>query len=419
MDIIAKLKEKSVKEVIWAMLSRGVAFLLFTAINIMLARELGVEQYGTWSFFYSLLLIIFIFSFFGVNGSTRRFVAKYNKTDRLKSVIYTSVRIRLAVSLLSALILLLCYKPLAHILGKPFLEPLLLWSAPLVVLHGLVEYLKSTFSALHRLKYEFILNAIEYGAKFTLVLCTLMFTTELLSVLFSYILASILTTLIGSILLYTLFYRKLKGAIHKTHTKDILSYSVPLAFIGVSYLVTTQVDVLMIGLLRGEYDVGIYSVAKDIITKLPRITTAIAFGTLPVFAKINATNKAALRAQFAQLLKFNGILFFVLLVGISLLAPFFVPLFYGEQYVAAVIPLQILSIYVMAAATSVLVSGALDYMGRAKERAVNLTIALVVNIILNFLLIPPYGVIGAAIATVISFVPSLYLNWREVQRALH
>ena len=58
----------------------------------------------------------------------------------------------------------------------------------------------------------------------------------------------------------------------------------------------------------------------------------------------------------------------------------------------------------------------LTYQGLAKKRAINLSITVVLNVGLNFLLIPKYGAAGAATATSISFIPYLITNWLEVRK---
>lgn len=105
-------------------------------------------------------------------------------------------------------------------------------------------------------------------------------------------------------------------------------------------------------------------------------------------------------------------------IGIFILAGswFFLPLIYGPDYVGSVKPMMILVPFMIFFSYSVFQSAFLDYQGKAKKRAFNLSFSMVLNILFNLALIPKYGATGAAIATSISFMPYTILNFFEVRR---
>jgi O-antigen/teichoic acid export membrane protein len=65
---------------------------------------------------------------------------------------------------------------------------------------------------------------------------------------------------------------------------------------------------------------------------------------------------------------------------------------------------------------SIILSSFLDYIGKAKKRAYNISVTIILNIGLNIILIPRYGATGAAIATSVSYLPYVILNWLEVRK---
>jgi O-antigen/teichoic acid export membrane protein len=199
----------------------------------------------------------------------------------------------------------------------------------------------------------------------------------------------------------------------------IFRYSIPLFFVSIGFLIATEVDTVMLGLLSSDAEVGTYAVAKQITIKLPHISLAMAMGTMPVFAKLNDGNKEELKKLFYKLLRTNALIFGIIALAIVFLSWFFVPLIFGVQYSASVLPLQILTVYLLSFSFSVFLSSFLDYQGLAKKRAVNLSVSAILNIVLNFILIPEYGAVGAAIATSISYLPYIFLNWFEVKRVLN
>lgn len=412
------LKNKLYKETSWSFATKGVSFIFFLTLNVFLARKLGVDNFGLWSFFFSILTIIMLVSHFGINKSTRKFIAQYNKTNNLKSVLISSIKQRVLLSFIFSIILLVIYKYLSYLVGRPEFEDLLFISIPLVFLSGITEYLKDVFIGLHRIKYNFIINFIEYCLKLLLVVSFLFFSNNLVFIIISYTLALLVSSLIGLYLLYFKFYKELIYS-NKNFTEEIFRYSIPLFFISIGFLIATEVDTLMLGLLSTDAEVGTYAVAKQIIVKLPHISLAIAMGTMPVFAKLNEDNKEELKKLFYKLLRTNALIFAIISLGIIFLSRYFVPLIFGIEYNSSVLPLQILTVYLVCFSFSIFLSTFLDYQGLAKKRAVNLSVSMVLNIILNLILIPEYGAVGAAAATSVSYLPYIFLNWIEVRKTLN
>ena len=413
--IKALKKNKLLKETSWSFTAKGTAFLLYFLINVFLARTLGVEGFGTWSFFFSILTIITLISYFGINASTKKFVAQYNKTNELSNVLKSSLKLRLIFSLIFSIILILVHKPLAILIGRPEFAPLFLLSAPLIILAGFVEFLKNIFMGLHRIIYNFIIIFLEYGLKLVLVIIFMKVSLDLSNIVNSFIIACLITSVIGFYILYSKFYRENKNHVENNFVGNIFRYSIPLFFITIGFLIATEVDTVMLGLLSTDSEVGTYAIAKQIIVKLPHISLALVMGTMPVFAKLNEDNKGELVKLFYKLLRTNALIFGIIVLGIVFLSPFFVPLIFGIEYISSVLPLQILTIYLVGFSFSIFLSTFLDYQGLAKKRAINLSVSMVLNIVLNLILIPEYGAVGAAIATSVSYLPYIYLNWMEVR----
>ena len=81
------MKNKFMIETFWGLSAKATAFLLYILLQVYLARRLGIEGFGTRSFFYSIFSIISILSYFGVTGSTRKHIAQYDATDMLNNVL--------------------------------------------------------------------------------------------------------------------------------------------------------------------------------------------------------------------------------------------------------------------------------------------------------------------------------------------
>ncbi|MFC7137875.1 polysaccharide biosynthesis C-terminal domain-containing protein [Halobaculum litoreum] len=89
--------------------------------------------------------------------------------------------------------------------------------------------------------------------------------------------------------------------------------------------------------------------------------------------------------------------------GLALVADPMVRYVFGADYLGAVPVVQVYGGFILVNAVNKVTSDGLDYLGRARSRAIIKTAMAVANVILNLLLIPVFGVTGAAIATVITY----------------
>jgi O-antigen/teichoic acid export membrane protein len=301
-------------------------------------------------------------------------------------------------------------------LGKPELSKLFLLASPMLVFTSLTEFVKKVFEGLHRIKYNFLLNLIEYGLKLSLVLIIIQKPLELTGIVNSFILATIATTFIGFTIVYLKYYKNQKLAKDKKLTKAIVKYSIQLFVINIGFVISTELDTFLLGILSSQEQVGAFAAVKQLVNKLPHISTAIAIGTMPVFANLNKNNLKKLKNLFKRIIKINMYIYGTIALIVVFLAPYLIPLIFGDQYSGSILPFQILIFYSVTFAFSIQISSFLDYRGLARKRVKNLILIIFLNLLLNFLLIPRYGAVGAAIGTSVSYLPYVILNYFEVKQ---
>ncbi len=404
-------------ETSWSFATKIITMILFFGINIFLARKIGVELFWVWSFLFSFVTIVSIISFFWLNLSIKKFTAEYNETENLKSLIKGWLTLRVIISFIFVLVMFFLYKPIVYIIWKPELEVLFLYSIPLIFLSGMVEFLKYIFMWLHRIKYNFIINLFEYWLKLLLIILFFSFSISITSIISSFIWAMFITTIVWIYLLYMNFYKDLIWN-NKDFKKDILNYSYPFIIIAIWFIAITEIDTFMLGIMSTNEEVWFYAVAKSIILYAPHITTAIAMWIMPIFAKMNDENKKELKKKLIKLIKFNSLLFTFIVLWIVFLSPYLIPFIFWIEYIWAVLPLQILSIYLFLYANSVILNDFLDYTWKNKKRAYYMLLILVLSIILNYILIPKYWAVWASIWTSISYSIYFLLNSIEVKRTI-
>lgn len=212
-------------------------------------------------------------------------------------------------------------------------------------------------------------------------------------------------------------YKKLFGKIRFEYSflfwKKLIVESFPLAVASIMIGIYYNLDMVMLGYMKPETDVGSYNAAYKIFL-LSIVPFGLIFSSfLPTLSRIGL-NKSQ---EFTSTLKKYAL--FLVGTGIfsSLLLFFFskeiVQLVFGERYLASYQPLSILAVNVLIISINVFLGNPMMVWGKQKEYSIAITFGAIANIILNFLLIPKYSYTGAAVATVLSettvFVGLFYL----------
>ena len=228
-------------------------------------------------------------------------------------------------------------------------------------------------------------------------------------------------TVVGLWLLYTRYYTH-----HETTTeradrlkRRMLEYSVPLTASRSANVVDKRIDIVLVGALAGPVSAGFYTLAKQIVTFLDVPARSIGFTVSPVFGEDKANEQVERAARlYERSVHYVLLLYIPAAAGIVLVADPAIELIFGGEYGGAVPVVQILSIFVVFQAINLVTTQGLDYMGRARERAIAKGITATANFGLNLLLIPVYGAVGAAAATAVTFTAYVLANLYVVNQEL-
>lgn len=407
---------KSLKEIGWAFISKVNVFLFYYLIQYFFIKLMDVEQWGKWSFFMSTLNVITLCSTLGINNSIQKYIAQYSGTSDFKDVLKSSMKLRIIGSVIFIVCFVLLIKPFLIAINREGLSKLFFLSIPYVFFFGMVDFFNFVFQGYHRLKYNAYLKFFEHGLKFVFTIVLFSLIQKLSIIVVSFNISFLLSSLVCVFVFYNVIYKKAQGTNSKSYLKEIFYYSIPQLIMVLGAYISIEIDTIMLNIMKGDYETAVYSTAKQIVRQLPHISFAISIGIMPIFAKMDEQNKEKLKRKFDKWFYINfGLVAFVVL-SILVLSPLILPWLFDHKYDASILPLQILSPYLLFNGISVFTALFLDYRGLAKKRAVNLFITIILNIVLNYFLIQKYGAVGASISTTISFIPYFLLNLYEVKR---
>ncbi len=184
--------------------------------------------------------------------------------------------------------------------------------------------------------------------------------------------------------------------------KTLLSDSWPLLLSGLAIMVYMRIDQIMLGQMLGDEYVGIYSAAVRISEVWYFIPMAITVSVFPSIIKAKKTNEVKYKQRLQKLYDIMVLLALVVAIPMTFLSDLVVTLLFGNAYVQAG---SVLSIHIWAGIFAFLwvASGRWFIIeGLQKYAFYRNLLGAAVNIGLNLILIPNFGVIGAAWATVVS-----------------
>jgi len=195
-------------------------------------------------------------------------------------------------------------------------------------------------------------------------------------------------------------------AAQKYSTKDIVKTSYPMALSAISYFLMQSVDVLFLGAFDTFESIAYYSVAVKIATVTSLALISVNIVIAPKIAKIyNDRNFSELKSMIRKATRINVLISIPILLILFFFPDFLLSMF-GDNYTLAKNAFLILLIAQFFNSVSGPSALYLNMTGRQKILNFILLTCLLINVILNLILIPEFGMIGAASATTISFVVS-------------
>lgn len=209
-------------------------------------------------------------------------------------------------------------------------------------------------------------------------------------------------------------------SVDQSETSIRLRSALPFMWLGGLYLLNSRVDILMLGAMKGADDAGIYAIAARAAELVPFIVVAANLVLQPRIAHLyHESNHRLLQRMITGAARRILLASLPLALLLIIAAWWLLDLLYGQAFIPAVIPLQILAGTQLIVICFGSVGTILNMAGYERQSMKVLIFAVALNVVLNALLIPSLGAVGAAIATGISRVLAQVVLWRWLRRHLH
>ena len=370
------------------------------------------NQYGAYVFgqYVTALLVVEIFSIIsrlGVDTSLVRFVSKYAQkgaVNLINQLYFKSVAIVTFAAIFFTLLLVFFSVEIAEFMNleREYLVIVSFSFIPLVLFYMNVQAIRGLKKMV---SYSLLNNvAITFGVFLFLVLFSVFTASEMLPI-YAYVSSVFILTMLSYFLW---FNHKSKVSIVNSDdemplsTNELLMTSFPLLLGQSMMIIMGKVDLFMLANMSSSDQVGIYNIALKLSMLSYMGLMAINSIAAPKFSEIYSSGDLDALKKIVQ--QSTKTIFWISLPVLTLLIlfPEFILSMFGEEFKIASFTLIILSVGKMVSAISGSVGTFLQMVGKQKVFQNILIFAAVVNIVLNYFLIPSHGIGGAAIASATS-----------------
>lgn len=389
------------KNIIWLSVSRvlslGLLFLAYT----QLFRYLGPTASGQFQFVLSYVTLFGVIIDFGI----QQYIIKKISEDRSKAKHY--FHNFLAVEAVLAFVVYGAMLAIAYLNNyEPVVFKAIAVAGFGTALHGLTYPFLAVITAFYDLKKAALLNFISSVINVSIIFLTI-WTSGSIVMLTS-------QQVIYGFLALTMYYRYVRPyigspemmrgilSINFSVVKQILLASVPFAMLVGFSTIYNRIDIVLITNILGYTQTGLYTAAYKFFDLMAFFPAVVSHSLYPVFARFMVERKIGdVRIVLEKYLRFMAAIALPLATGGMLLSEQIIRLLAGEEFAPAADVLAVL-VWAPAILFIYIVVNALVVSQLTKLATIVTGVNVVINIVGNIILLPRYGIISAAIMTLVS-----------------
>jgi len=381
----------------WLFFERILRITISFFVSIFVVRYLGPKDFGLYSYVLSFSWLFASFSSLGLETiSTRETVKHPEKRDEINGTVFF---LRLAGGIVAFVLIAVVLTITREEIYTSIL--ILIFSASFIFqAFTSIEYY---FRGIVKAKY----NAYALSASVIISSSLKVVFILLKAPLIYFVIASsfeFVVLAVGLIIVYR--YNKLSILNWKYSKKlatSLLKDSWPLALSGVVVMVYMRIDQVMIKNMMSEEAVGFYSAAVRICEAWYFIPVTLCNAIFPAIVNAKSVSLEIYNSRMQKLYDILTWLAIGIAIPVTIFSSQIIQICFGEAFAPAS---PVLTIYIWAGIAVFLGVASSQYLineNLTKLSFLRAFIGMVLNVILNFILIPTYGIIGSAIATLISY----------------
>ena len=401
---------KFINNSIWMIIGRIYQMILSLIVGSLTARYLGPDNYGILNYSLSYINILNVICSLGFEGVL---VKRIINGDKENELIGTTLFLRIIASIFSITGLIIFFS----VTSTDTVTRTVAIIQSISLIFNIYEIIELWLQAKMMSKYAVLARSLAstlVGLWKILLLC--------LNISVSFFAISTIIESLAILIVLLISYYKLKGSKPKLNKKNMITLikeGSQFLLSSICIIIYTRMDKIMLGTLIDNKTVGIYSAALIISELWQFIPMAIINSSRPLLLEYKKQSQKEYQNKI--MLVYSIIIILGIFVGlfIMIFGNIIIGILYGQDYLSAYPSLCIL---VWASSFAVLGSARTTWLiTENKERYLKYFVlwGAIINLILNFILIKPFGAIGVAVATLISqfcvsiVAPFIYKETRE------
>jgi len=381
------------KNIVWATLAEAVVRGLKLAVLPLIARVFGPAEFGKFAFAFSFASVFNIVFDAGLATTTTRELAMTKKNEALLPDI---LLMKLALGVLGIAAIVLGMLLITH---DPMIRAMIVVLGVAFFLLEFVNLSFSVFRAQQRMEYEFLVRVAQAVFLVAAVVLVAWRAPSVLNVSYAYLVSGVLTLAVVATATHGRGVR-IRSRVRVDAWRQILGIAMPLALASGATTAYMNVDSILLGSLGKITDTGWYNLATRIVGMLLVPTGLLSLVIFPAFVSTASEVNGMFRKRWDRwsigMIALGAYLACIVLATADPL----VRLVFGPAFAPSGAALRILAIAAVMIFVYTPSFQAMIVFDRQRTLFWSLLSGAVVNLALNVALIPPYGLYGAAWATV-------------------
>lgn len=409
------ISDRSFSEILtgsaWALgasvLSSGLAMI----ISIIIVRIYGAEIMGTVAIITNFLNLATIFTIMGTNTSILRLIpehmVRYSATSAFRIYRKTQYFVTALSIVVGALLFLLSGPIAGKVFSKPHLSFFLRLASIFALFLSLMNLNTSAVRGLRLVRAFALMQLLPNASKLFFLMGITFLFFDPYNPLYAQFAAYLFTALMGALIIRIEFKKKIQphDIVSDMPVKDILSISYPMLMTAAMSFLIGQTGVLMLGIFRSETQVGYYDIAVKLATLTAFVLNAINAMAAPKFSELFHSNQ--MEELIAVARKSAKFIFWTtapILSGLVVFGKPVLSVLFGPDFTTAYIPMVLLVVGQFVNSISGSTGYFMNMTGNQNAFRNIIFVAAVLNVGFNLIVIPPLGIIGAALSGMVSLM---------------
>lgn len=396
-----------------ALVGMLLGLLLQFVARLIIARYALEANYGIFSLALVVLTFATMLACLGLHLGATRYIAYFRgkgEVAGVRATISASLQLATVASIIIYVAIFFSAEAIAlNIFHAPDFAPALRLFAIGIPFFTLIYILVGIFRGFDRVEPQVYFFYIMVNGLFLISLAVIIFAhLHFVTVFYAYLAAIVLTLIALAVYTAKKLPQQITLADSKVDTsvrKELLLFSLPLLGSAMFAMIMVWMDTLMLGYFKTPEVVGLYSAAYPLAWFIQQPLAALGLIYTPIATGLYSQNlMAELRRNYAILTKWLSFLTLPIFLVLCFFPEAVLNLFFGSAYIAAAPALRILSLGLIVNNLLGPNGATLVALGKSRFLMWSSLAAATVNIILNIVLIPPLGIVGAATASAVSLI---------------